>query len=74
VIGTNDLVAVEDWFVSEAERVEHFELSNGLTLFSSDVQVLVDAMAPLFPPPFGQTALTTEYLNLLQSDISAVWN
>jgi Ca2+-binding RTX toxin-like protein len=73
IIGTDDKVTVEDWYVGAQHRVEEFRTANGDTLLESQVQNLVDAMASFAPPSPGQTTLPTNYANQLNPVIAANW-
>ncbi len=56
IIGTEDSVTVEDWFVGADNRVD-FEVASGERLIAADVQNLVDAMVSFNPPAVGTTSL-----------------
>jgi Ca2+-binding RTX toxin-like protein len=73
VIGTNDTVSIKDWYSGSTNHVSTFQTSGGQALVDTAVENLVSAMAAMTPPPFGQTELTTEQHNALDSVIAANW-
>ncbi len=60
VIGTNDALVVENWYLGNQYHVEQFKTSNGTSLLDSQVQNLVQAMAGFSPPAAGQTTMSSE--------------
>jgi Ca2+-binding RTX toxin-like protein len=73
VIGTeNDMIVVKDWFVHRNHQIEHLQSGDGKNLSYLDVHVLVDAMASLTPPVFGEVELDADYKQHLQLALS-VW-
>jgi Ca2+-binding RTX toxin-like protein len=74
IIGTDDRLMIQDWYLGSAYRVEEFKTSDGnMTLLSSQVENLVSAMASFAPPAAGETALPTHYQDALASVIAANW-
>lgn len=74
VIGTDDKLIIDKWFVGSQYRVEQFTTTDGnRTLMESQVQNLVDAMAAFSPPAAGQTSLPENYQTALASVIAANW-
>ncbi len=73
IIGTDDSVAISDWYSGDAYRAERFELSDGTYLLETQVQQLVNAMAAFSPPAFGDTTLTPELEQELNPVITASW-
>ncbi len=73
VIGTRDRVLIDGWFTDPLYQIESFELADGKTLSSSNVQALVSAMAGFTPPPQGQTTLTAEQQAQLGQVIASNW-
>lgn len=57
VMGTQDGVTVDDWFSSDANRVDSIQTAAGDRLAVADVNKLVTAMAAMAPPAAGQTSL-----------------
>lgn len=73
IIGSDDKLIVQNWYLGEQYRVEQFKTVDGSTLLDSQVQQLVDAMASFAPPAPGQTALPEGYQTALASVIAANW-
>ncbi len=73
VIGTTDSVTVSDWYASTNNHVATITSSDGYALNNSSVQVLVDAMAAMTPPPVGQTDLTASEQTTLNPVLAASW-
>lgn len=59
VLGTADQIRVKDWYVGGASgadnHIERIHTSDGRTLYNTDVEKLVHAMAAFAPPQAGQT-------------------
>jgi Ca2+-binding RTX toxin-like protein len=72
-IGTQDSITMKDWYTSSAQQVDTITLSTGEALVASDVQQLVNAMAQFLVPALGQTTLSTEQHQALDSLIATVW-
>jgi RTX toxins and related Ca2+-binding proteins len=73
IIGTSDVVTVAGWYLSSGNHVAQFQTGNGATLSNADVQNLVSAMAAFSPPPLGQTTLTEDQHQQLDTVIAANW-
>ena len=73
VIGTTDSVTVSGWFASAANHVATVQTADGHTLADAQVQNLVNAMASLAPPAAGQTTLTMQEHQQLDTVIAASW-
>jgi hypothetical protein len=73
IIGTNANAVVQDWY-SGGAQVEQFRLLSGRTLMAADVDTLVNAMAALTPPAFGETTLSTATKNALGTLFADTWN
>jgi Ca2+-binding RTX toxin-like protein len=73
IIGTNANMVVQDWY-SGGANVEQFRLLSGRTLMAADVDTLVNAMASLTPPAFGETTLSTATKTALGSVFINTWN
>ncbi|WP_443113122.1 C39 family peptidase [Herbaspirillum seropedicae] len=62
VLGTTDQVTVKDWYVGgdsgTDNRIERIKTADGKTLYDSDVDKLVQAMASFDPPAATQTSWT----------------
>ncbi|MDR1228592.1 MAG: hypothetical protein LBK55_06185 [Azoarcus sp.] len=63
VIGTEDKVTVNNWFIGTGSRIEQIQ-AGGATLASADVQVLADAMKG-YAPPADTAELGDEYAALI---------
>lgn len=72
IIGTSDSTTVVDWYLETANHVSAF-LTGGKQLAHSQVDNLVSAMAAFSPPTVGQTDLTTEQHQQLDTLIAANW-
>ena len=74
IIGTDDRLVIQDWYLGNAYRVEEFKTTDGnMTLLSSQVENLVSAMASFAPPAAGETVLPTNYQDALAGVIAANW-
>ena len=73
IIGTEDRVTVDDWYVDTVHRVAEFETADGSYLKQSSVEILVSAMAAFAPPAMGETELSPELHTQLDSVIAANW-
>ncbi|OZA23872.1 MAG: hypothetical protein B7X93_11800, partial [Hydrogenophilales bacterium 17-61-9] len=74
IIGTDDRLLIQDWYLGNAYRVEEFKTTDGnMTLLSSQVENLVSAMASFAPPAAGETALPANYQDALAGVIAANW-
>jgi Ca2+-binding RTX toxin-like protein len=73
VIGTTDVVTIDQWFAGSAHHVEQITTTGGQTLLDSQVQALVSAMAAFAPPAAGQTSLPPDYQSALAPVIAANW-
>lgn len=73
VIGTNDKVTIQDWYLGSANHVERIKTSDGKTLSDSKVNALVAAMASLTPPAAGQTTLPTDVNASLSKVLASSW-
>lgn len=56
VLGTADQVLVKDWYVGSDNHVERIKTADGKTLYDTDVNKLVQAMASFAPPAASQTS------------------
>ncbi|MFS2035131.1 calcium-binding protein [Polaromonas sp. CT11-55] len=74
IIGTADKATVQDWYLGDAHHVEQISLSDGKVLLDSDLEILVQAMAPYTPPAMGQTDLSAAYAAQLAPVIAASWH
>ncbi|MDR2689832.1 MAG: hypothetical protein LBB76_08770, partial [Azoarcus sp.] len=65
LIGTEDQVTLNNWYLGSSQRVEHFQ-AGGATLDAARVQALVNAMDDYNAPPAGEMELSADYATLLQ--------
>lgn len=73
VVGTDDQVTIDDWYVGTAHQLDSFESSDGSTLAAGSVQQLVDAMAA-FDPLVGQGAVLSQAAqDAVFPEIAAAW-
>ncbi|MBC7908717.1 MAG: cadherin-like domain-containing protein [Rhodospirillaceae bacterium] len=73
VVGTADSVTVDAWYKSDMNHVSSFQTADGHTLADTQVEGLVQAMATFAPPSLGQTELTAEQHQALDTVIAANW-
>jgi Ca2+-binding RTX toxin-like protein len=73
IIGTQDTVTVQDWYLGSAYHVEQFRAGDGKLLLDSQVQGLVQAMAQFSPPAVGQITTTTAQQAALMPQLAAAW-
>jgi Ca2+-binding RTX toxin-like protein len=63
VMGTTDQIIIKDWYVAGASgtdnQIERIQTADGLTLYNTDVEQLVQAMAAFAPPGAAQTSWTS---------------
>jgi Ca2+-binding RTX toxin-like protein len=73
IIGTNDKVTIDSWYLGSAYHIEQFKTADGMTLLDSQVENLVNAMASFAPPAPGEATLPPAYQSILEPVISASW-
>ena len=73
VIGTNDEITVEDWYINSDYQVETLRSGDGLTLLNTQVDQLVQAMAAFSPPLSGDLDLSPELLSQLEPVLTVNW-
>jgi hypothetical protein len=73
IIGSSDTVRIDNWYVSEDNRVAQFQLENNDVLVNNQVELLVNAMAAFNPPSSGELQLSPELDEALAPTIAAVW-
>ena len=69
IIGTDDTVVIDDWYVGSDNTVSSIETNSGDTLAAANVANLVSAMSSFAPPTIGQTTLSSAGLD---DDLNAV--
>jgi hypothetical protein len=74
IMGTSDSSRVFGWYsANTTSRLDSFVAGDGRVMTEARVEALVQAMATMTPPPVGQTNLTTEQQNLLNTAIITAW-
>jgi Ca2+-binding RTX toxin-like protein len=73
IVGTDDEVVLNSWYLGEPFQVDKFVTSTGDVLLDSQVDALVSAMASFSPPSVGQLTLTDEQHAALDGVIAANW-
>ncbi|VVM48353.1 calcium-binding protein [Pseudomonas fluorescens] len=73
IIGTDDYVVVENWFLGTQYRVEEFKTADGKTLTAAGVQKMVEAMAALPSPAVGQLSLPATLATALAAAFQENW-
>ncbi|MCA3274273.1 MAG: hypothetical protein ING26_02015, partial [Roseomonas sp.] len=74
IMGTSDSSRVLGWYsANTTSRLDSFVAGDGRVMTEARVEALVQAMATMTPPPVGQTNLTTEQQNLLNTAIVTAW-
>lgn len=73
VIGTDDSVTIDNWYVGSTYHIEQFKSGDGKALADTQVELLVQAMASFDPPPSGQTVLPQNCQEALVPVIVANW-
>ncbi|MGL5471661.1 MAG: calcium-binding protein, partial [Shewanella sp.] len=71
--GGTDSVTLGDWYAGAANQVETFVAADGKKLLSSQVQLLVDAMAAFNPPVAGGSQLQPVEQGDVQTLVASSW-
>jgi Ca2+-binding RTX toxin-like protein len=74
VIGTNDQVTIENWYLDSRYQIERIIDGQGQRLQLAQVDQLVQAMAALTPPVLGQTNLSDSVQTQLTATLDLAWN
>ena len=72
-IGTTDKITIRGWNAA-APNIEEFRTAAGHILRGADVQLLVQAMARLTPPPLGQLTLPAATAASLAPVLAQAWH
>jgi uncharacterized protein (TIGR01370 family) len=72
-IGTGNAVTINRWYENTVFQIEKIKTNDNKTLLASKVDNLVNAMAGLNPPLFGQTTLNQGQQAVLQPVLAANW-
>ena len=74
IVGTNDKLILNNWYLGSNYQVEQFKTDNGKVLLNTQVESLVSAMAA-FSPPVGEGAVVSQTVHdQLQPVLVANWN
>lgn len=73
IIGTDDAMSIANWYTGDQHKIEQFQLSDGQRMAYTQVELLVQAMAGIAPPPMGQTTLSPGQQTLLAPVIAQSW-
>ncbi|MFA7269623.1 MAG: calcium-binding protein, partial [Sterolibacterium sp.] len=73
IIGTNDKLILDNWYVGSTYHIEQFKTADGKLLLDTQVENLVQAMAAFTPPALGQTTLPQSYQDVLATVIGVNW-
>lgn len=73
IIGTEDSVTIDDWYVGSDNRIAVFEIDSVATLSAANVENLVSAMAAFSPPALGETDLSQALNDALSGVITGNW-
>ena len=72
-IGTTDKITIRGWNAA-APNIEEFRTAAGHVMRGADVQLLVQAMANLTPPPLGQLTLPAATAAALAPVLAQAWH
>lgn len=73
VIGESQALTVADWYASTTKRFAQIAAGDGFSATAAAVNLLVQAMAGLTQPGFGQLTLPTETATTLAPTLAANW-
>ena len=73
VIGTQDRVTIQDWYLGSSHYVEKITAADGKSLSYSKVQGMVNAMASFAPPAQGQATLPGNTSVAITKLIASSW-
>ncbi len=73
IVGTGDMLVINNWYADDSYHVEKFELSNGDILLDTQVDLLVNAMAVFDPPAPGQLDLPVDVQDDLNPVLAVAW-
>ncbi|MBE3024622.1 calcium-binding protein [Janthinobacterium sp. GW458P] len=72
-IGTTDKITIRAWSAA-TPNIEQFRTASGHVLRGAEVQLLVQAMANLAPPPLGQLTLPAATASALAPVLAQAWH
>jgi Ca2+-binding RTX toxin-like protein len=73
VIGTDDQIRFQNWYLSTKNQIEEIQSSDGMALTNSSLDQLVSAMATLSAPASGELTLPTDLQEELAPVLSTAW-
>jgi len=73
VIGTQDIVTIQDWYTVSGSQLEIITASDGLSLTANQVEQLVSAMAAFTPPASGELTLSDDVRDQLVPMLVPGW-
>jgi hypothetical protein len=63
IMGTSDQIIVKDWYLTGStgvdNQIERIKTADGFTMYNTDVEKLVQAMAAFAPPAAATTSWTS---------------
>lgn len=74
LLNHTDTMTFQNWFVSDAQKVDQFVLSDGYVLDKAQVDQLVGAMAGFNPQAIGSVSAVTDLPQGVQNTIAATWH
>lgn len=73
IIGSTDQVVISDWYAGSSRHVERIEVADGHWLADGQVDALVQAMSQMQAPTAGQSQLSADQWQQLESVFAASW-
>ena len=73
LLNSDDSVIFENWFTSDAQRVDEFTLDDGQALDKNNVDQLISAMAGFNPDAFGAVNSVNDLPDSVKNTIVATW-
>ena len=73
VVGTDDQVAISNWYAGEAYQLDRIEVGGGQVLARSNVDQLVQAMSAFAAPTGAGSTVTPDARTALQPILAASW-
>ena len=63
VMGTTDQLTIKDWYSGASNQLERIQTAEGYTMYNTDIDKMVQAMAAFAPPTALQTNWTNGQMN-----------
>lgn len=73
LMNTDDTMTFQNWFTSDAQKVDEFQLDDGNKLATANVSQLVNAMASFDPQALGTITNLSDLPQNVQNTIAATW-